>query len=181
LRLLFAIAAVQIILVSCAPRIVHVDMNRNGTSSTVGQLLKEGPNHIVVDSVRDARSEQELLGKFQYVTIYGNNFTQWIESRFNELQTGLAKVQNDLNSIHITASVTKAYIRRLPSTLGASVVIDVNISCGYRIEQHRLYRGDTTTVNWAFGPGEVRGLLNDAVSMAMGDLVQDIRALCSQS
>jgi len=36
-------------------------------------------------------------------------------------------------------------------------------------------------MNWMFGAGEVRGLLNDAVSIAMEGLVKDIRVLCDDA
>jgi len=174
----------SMMLVSCAHRFVRVDMNSTnfkGATATISEQLKGLPKHIVVGAIRDMRDEQEILGKFQYVTIYGDGFSQWIVSRFNELQALSGKKRSGSGSVYITASVSKAYIRLLPSTLGSSVVMDVSYSCKPNISKRHFYRGDSTTMNWAFSQSEVMGLLNDTATSIIVDLVRDIRAECSSA
>jgi len=172
---------IVMMLVSCGHRVIHIDMvseRFQDKSPIFGELLRNMPDRITVDSITDARSEKALLGKFQHATVHGDNFYPWIVARLNELERFSARGHVDVELIHLDVSVKKAYIRMLPSSIGSSVVLDVNYSCGENLKKHLFSRGDAMALNWGFGQGEMMSLLNEATSEAITNIVQDMRESC---
>lgn len=135
---------------------------------------------IKVNSLKDDRLQKELLGKFKFATVYGDNFTNWIQSTFGLLES-FSTSELETKAIDLNISVQRAYIRVLPSSLGASVVFNVSYSCADNgLKKSDIYRGDATTLNWAFGHSEMMDVLNRSTITALDEMVEDINLNCSK-
>lgn len=182
MKRLFAICVASLMLTSCVNKVEHVDMsiNRHVDKSTeVSTALKKLTANIKVASINDGRLEKQQLGKFPHTTIFGDNFSSWIHARFEEVENA-SSAGNSEAKTSVDVTVQKAYIRLLPSSLGASVVLDVNYTCATStLTKHQLYRGDSTSLNWAFGHSEIMGVLNKSMTKLLVDMVQDIDMDCS--
>lgn len=173
------------LLLSCAHKAEHVDMGNDRYmvgKYEIKRLVRQLSKPININSVQDNRLDKRYLGKFNFSTVYGHNFSDWIQSRFAQLETLSLESPSEVNHIDLNVSIERAYIRTLPSSLGASVVFNVSYFCSKNeLEKSALFRGDSTTVNWAFGHSEIMDVLNKSVTRAMDDMVLYLEEDCSKN
>jgi hypothetical protein len=138
--------------------------------------------HLAV--VTDHRTDPSLLGNVAGRSILSpGQGPQWITGL---LTAGLAHngvevstAVPDAASKHVLiteARLLKAWVASLSTSMNGSIVIGVRQADS---GEEKIYRGASTSLNWASGEGEVQALFDEAVEQLMTTLSTDLRSQCA--
>jgi hypothetical protein len=135
-------------------------------------------------SLKDARVDPAYLGHIngRAVSSPGHG-TEWIGSLLASglQQKGIAAsfepaVAPDPRVTIAEARLVTAWVASVLTSMNGSAVLAVRQNPG---GEEKIYRGSSTTVNWANGDAEIQRLLDVAVEQMLTKLATDIKARCN--
>jgi len=139
---------------------------------------------VSIGSVKDDRLRKDDLGMANIRPIYAPNMMPWLQQSLAFLQTSSrleperSKAAVSQKAILLNASLRKLYVHPLPSSISANIVMSLIYVMNGQDEISRVYRGNSTGVNWTNSPESINEIINEALNVVMKDIANDLIKLC---
>ncbi len=139
---------------------------------------------VSIGSVKDDRLRKDDLGMVYIRPIYAPNMMSWLQQSLASLQTSLrlepeqGKEVVSQKAILLNASIKKLYVHPLPSSISANIVMSMIYVVDGQNEIARVYRGNSTGVNWTNSPESIKEFIDEALTVAIKDIADDLIKLC---
>jgi hypothetical protein len=139
---------------------------------------------VSIGSVKDDRLRKDDLGMAYIRPIHAPNMMSWLQQSLVFLQTSSSlepeqgKAPVSQKAILLNANLKKLYVHLLPSSISGNIVMSMIYVINGQNEVTRVYRGNSTGVNWTNSPESINEIINEALNVAMKDIVDDLIKLC---
>lgn len=146
------------------------------------------PIRVVITSATDDRTNRETIG-FSDGPIYGTSILSWLRTGLRGLADFGCDVVDSATApagdlVQVRVSLTRLYLRAEPTSLRASVVLDVQIGDGSGVLGHTILRGDAVHASQAlmgsdyqFADGVILETSNEALDDAVCQIARALRGL----
>jgi uncharacterized lipoprotein YajG len=137
--------------------------------------LKKNNYLVKINNLTDDRSYKDNIGLFCGSEIIVNDLLGWIKNSFLALENDPTLSNN--NKILLDISIKKLYVKNIPTSKAAIIVLQVDYVKNNNLSLSKIYRQQFTNVNWNCSNDEIVTLLNHVLKNIIYDISNDLMVL----
>jgi hypothetical protein len=142
------------------------------------------PCRILLAGVQDLRDDPEAAGLIGYRFVHANDAIPWLRSGLLSMardpRLSLSdQIPASVAQLVIRVDLLKIYMLPINQAKSANVVIRIHYADPNAAPDDQIYRGISTSLNWADASSETQGAFDTALTKLLQDVDHDLLTHCA--